>query len=387
MTSLKKDTSLNKNIHVLHLVSGDLWAGAEAMLYTLVKTLHTELNTQVTVVILNTGTLEQKLRECGVPVFVLDELKFNSLQIFSQLRKIINEIQPDILHSHRIKENILGSIAAWYMHRIPSIRTVHGASEHRPPFYKLPKHIIPFLNWFCGRFLQQYIIAVSGDLAKKLTNSFPESKIEVIENGVDINALLENVDAEKVNTTVAEEESVYHIGIAGRLTPVKRVDLFIECAVHLKQHRPDLNIHFHIFGSGPLQEKLEAQVNNNQARDYIHFEGHTENIPQQLQMLNALLMTSDHEGLPMILLEAMCMKTPIISHAVGGIPNLLNNGNCGTLTYEHHALSFANAIVNLVEKPAQHVEKANLAFKRLNQYYSAKKTASSYLNIYRKLIE
>lgn len=379
MTSLKTDAHNNK-IHVLHLVSGDLWAGAEVMLYTLAKTLHTELNTQVTVVILNTGTLEQKLRECGITVFVLDESKLNSLQIFSQLRKIINEIQPDVLHSHRTKENIVGSLAAWHKNHIPSIRTVHGASEHHPPFYKLAKQIIPLLDWFCGRFLQRYTVAVSDDLAKKLTSSFPETKIKVIENGVDINTLLGNIA-----TPVAKENDIYHIGIAGRLTPVKRVDLFIDCAVHLKQHHLDLNIHFHIFGSGPLQEKLEMQVNDNQAGDYIHFKGHTENIPQQLQTLNALLMTSDHEGLPMILLEAMCMKTPIIAHAVGGIPNLLDYGNCGTLIQKHDAITFAEAIIDLINHEEQHQKKASQAFERLKQYYSADKAASSYLNIYRHL--
>lgn len=381
MTSLEKVTSLNKNIHVLQLVSGDLWAGAEVMLYTLVKTLHTELNTRVTVVVLNTGTLEQKLRECGVTVFVLDESKLNSLQIFFQLFKIIKEIQPDILHSHRLKENILGSIAAWHRHRIPSIRTVHGASEHHPPFYKLPKHIIPLLNWFCGRFLQQYIIAVSDDLAKKLSNNFPKSKIKVIENGVDIDALLESVETHTVT-----ENDVYHIGIAGRLTPVKRVDLFIECAVYLKHNHPELDIHFHIYGEGPLRAALTEQVNSRQADAYIHFEGHTENIPQQLQTLNALLMTSDHEGLPMILLEAMCMKTPIIAHAVGGIPELLDHGKCGTLVNTHTPEAFAQAITKLILQTEEHRTKTERAFSRVIDRFSAEHTANVYLDRYKKVI-
>lgn len=381
MAQVEIDLIHNKKLHILHLVSGDLWAGAEVMLYNLAKTLHTELDTQITVVILNTGTLEQKLRECGITVFVLDESKLNSLQIFTQLLKIIKEIQPDVLHSHRIKENILGSIAAWFKYRIPSIRTVHGASEHRPPFYKLQKHIIPLLNWFCGRFLQKNIIAVSEDLATKLASNFPKSKIKVIENGVDKAALLESVETHNVI-----KNDVYHIGIAGRLTPVKRVDLFIESAAHLKHYHPELNIHFHIYGEGPLRATLTEQVKSLQSDDFIHFEGHTENIPQQLQTLNALLMTSDHEGLPMILLEAMCMKTPIISHAVGGIPNLLNFGECGTLIYNHNAKSFAEAIVNVISQPSKYSQLAELASKRLEKHYSAHSTANAYLITYKNVI-
>lgn len=96
--------------------------------------------------------------------------------------------------------------------------------------------------------------------------------------------------------------------------------------MYLKKHYPELNIHFHIYGSGPLQETLATQVRENHADNYIHFEGHCDTIAQELQTLDTLLMTSDHEGLPMILLEAMSLKTPIIAHAVGGIPNLLDQG-------------------------------------------------------------
>ena len=155
MTSTGLSSSGNKIIHVLHIASGDLWAGAEAMLYTLAKTLHSELNTQVTVVLLNHGTLEQKLRDCGIAVFVLDESHINGLQILQQLCRIIDDIKPDVIHSHRSKENILGSIAAWYKHRIPSLRTVHGAPEHRPPLHQLAKHIILFINRSSGRFFQR----------------------------------------------------------------------------------------------------------------------------------------------------------------------------------------------------------------------------------------
>ena len=380
MTPTEQDTHYNRTIHVLHLASGDLWAGAEAMLYTLAKTLHSELNTRVTVILLNHGTLEQKLRICGISVFVLDESRLNAFQIFRQLCRIIEDIKPDVIHSHRIKENILGSIAAWYKHRIPSLRTVHGATEHRPPLHQLPKHIILFMNWLSGRFLQRYIIAVSTDLATKLEASFPKAKIKVIENGIDIDNILSGI-----TSSSQKKDNFHHVGIAGRLTHVKRVDLFIDAALHIKRHHPENNVHFHIFGSGPLQEMLTATVSANHANDYIHFEGHIENIPQHLQTLDALLMTSDHEGLPMILLEAMCMKTPIIAHAVGGIPHLLDNGLCGTLIQEHTPKSYADAIVRLISQPIQYQQQAELAFKRIELQYSAGLTASSYLNTYKLL--
>ena len=383
MTSNKQDSNIsNQTIHVLHFASGDLWAGAEVMLYTLAKTLHAELNIKVSAVLLNHGILEQKLRNCGVYVHVLDETRLSSFQILQQLNKIIDELKPDVIHTHRIKENIIGSIAALYNHRIPSLRTVHGAPEHRPPLHKLPKHLILFLNWLSGRYLQQTIIAVSPNLAKKLEDDYPKTKIKVIENGIDIDTLKQCITHK---TTKNTNKNSYRIGIAGRLVPVKRVDLFIESALYLKQHYPELPIHFHIYGDGPLSDTLQTQVRSQQADNYIHFEGHCEDITQQLQTLNALLMTSDHEGLPMILLEAMCLQTPIIAHAVGGIPHLLEQGKCGTLVRKHTAKAYSEAMVKLINQPGQYQLLAQLAFERVNQNYSARSTADAYLKVYKEL--
>ncbi len=382
MSGRQNALNSQQTMHVLHISSGDLWAGAEVMLYTLARALHRDLNTQVSVVILNHGTLEQKLRDCGIAVYVLDESQLNSFQILRQLRQIIVEIKPNVIHTHRMKENILGSIAALYKQRIPSLRTVHGAPEHRPPLHKLAKRLILFFNQSTGRYLQQAIVAVSPDLASKLENSFLKTKIKVVENGIDIAAILSGTSSASSKNN---NDRDYRIGIAGRLTPVKRVDLFIDSAVYLKQHQPDLKISFQIYGDGPLLNTLQTRIEVLQANDYIHLHGHCDNIVEKLQTLDALLMTSDHEGLPMVLLEAMCLQTPVIAHAVGGIPHLLEQGRCGTLVHNHSAQAFADAISNLIAQPEQHQQLAQQAFKRLEQHYSAKQTAASYLHVYQQI--
>lgn len=385
MTSTRQNTSSNQeSIHVLHIASGDLWAGAEVMLYTLAKTLYQNLKTQVSIVLLNHGELEQKLRQCGVCVHILDESKLNSFQILQQLNKFIADTKPDVIHTHRIKENILGGLAAWRNHHIPSLRTVHGAPEQRPPLHKIAKRLILFLDWLTGRYIQQTIIAVSPDLANKLKHSFSEKKIKVIENGIDIDGTIHDISP---GNSKNRNNNNYQIGIVGRLVPVKRVDLFIESAFYLKQHHPTLNIDFHIYGDGPLNNILQAQIESHQANSYIHLNGHCTKMTQQLHRLDALLMTSDHEGLPMVLLEAICLYTPIIAHAVGGIPHLLDGGKCGTLVRNHTARAFAEAIINLTNQPEQYQQLAQLAFDRVKHNYSANFAAKKYESVYHSLMQ
>lgn len=99
-----------------------------------------------------------------------------------------------------------------------------------------------------------------------------------------------------------------------------------------------------------------------------------------------LLMTSDHEGLPMILLEAMTLSVPIISHGVGGIPHLLDHGNCGILVHDHSAPAYAREILRLAE---DHIATSNitkLALNRVTTHYSAEQNTNKYYEEYKRIL-
>ncbi|VAW54796.1 FIG040338: Glycosyl transferase [hydrothermal vent metagenome] len=382
MTSTQQNTSTDEEtLHVLHIASGDLWAGAEVMLYTLTKTLFTALNVRVTVILLNPGTLEKKLQACGITVHIIDESHHNDIRIFQQINKIVSDIKPNVIHTHRTKENILGSIAAW-RNNIPSIRTTHGAPEHAASWRQLPKRIIYLLDLFCGRYLQKITVAVSEDLAKKLQKNLPAEKIHVIENGIN----LQEMNHHATNKKPSDQPRAFNVGFAGRLVPVKRVDIFIKTARHILDHYPELNVVFHIYGDGPLHNELEQLSNKLKTDTIVFFKGHSDNIPKEIQMMDVLLMTSDHEGLPMILLETMALETPIISHAVGGIPQLLNQGSCGILITKNTPANYASAINDLANSPEKTSEITRQARRRVEEKYSAKINAQAYLSQYSAFI-
>ena len=363
---IKENTTYLK---ILHIASGDLWAGAEAQLFTLAKTLHCKTDASVSVVLLNHGKLENKLREVGVKVIVLNESELNGLQILLALIRTIRNQAPDIVHTHRIKENILGSVAALLAGRIPSLRTVHGAPEHRPSWQQITKRLINTLDWFCGRFIQRRIIAVSEDLSNILKKEYPSSRVHMIENGIELKSTCDH--KKEGHPTAGTGEKVFKIGLAGRLVPVKRVDIFIETARYIRDHYPDLLTSFHIFGDGPTRDELENLSQKLETDSYVHFEGHCDDLDRKLYGMDMLLMTSDHEGLPMILLEAMALQIPVIAHAVGGIPALLDQGSCGVLVREHHAAGYGDKIYQLAHNLELRSIIRQKALARINTSYSA----------------
>ena len=89
----------------------------------------------------------------------------------------------------------------------------------------------------------------------------------------------------------------------------------------------------------------------------------------------------------MILLEAMALKTAVIAHVVGGIPTVLNQGECGILVSEHQPTAYADAIYQLIKNPENLKNYINNAVNQVTTYYSSEKNANSYHSIYKRLIQ
>ena len=367
------------HLKILHVASGDLWAGAEVQLFTLAKALHTKSDTSVSAVLLNYGRLEQELRKAGIKVTVLDESKLNGFQILHMLIKLLKKQQPSIVHTHRGKENILGSIAAFIAGGTASLRTAHGAPEHHPSWRQYRKRIIYMLDWLCGRYLQRKIIAVSNDLASLLESNFPANQICVIENGIDLELTQKS---QQPHTSGGIGRDTFRVGLAGRLAPVKRVDIFIQTAAHLLKNYPGFNASFHIYGNGPMRSELERLSRELGTNELISFEGHSDDILKDLQKLDVLVMTSDHEGLPMILLEAMALQIPIIAHAVGGIPQLLDHGASGILVKSQDEAIYAREIFGLIYDSETRSKITGNALQHVIKNNSDLKLASSYNDVY-----
>lgn len=326
----------------MHIISGDLWAGAEAQAFTLLKQLHT--STQLYIVLMNDGELAERLRTAGISIIVLPESKLNSFQILVKLIRIIREFKADIIHTHRQKENILGNIANLIAQPLPrtrakSIRTAHGAPEFAP---KGKQKIQVWLDQFVGKHLQQAIIAVSQELAEKLKAIYSTNKIHVVYNGADVDALNAQADVADFKRT---NPTTKHIGIIGRLEPVKRIDIFLAMAAELIATAPSsYAMNFHVIGDGKLRADMEKLTKDLGIEGKVTFHGHRQDMPSCIKSLDCIVMCSDHEGTPMTALEAMVLGTPMVAHSVGGLKELLANYPYHFLTESHTASSYANLV-------------------------------------------
>lgn len=370
--------SRNQTLKVLHVASGDLWAGAEVQLYTLLSRLHERSDTIVHAALMNEGELAHRLRALGITVTVLDETRLNGLQILNGLRKLMQTLQPDIVHTHRIKENILGSVANLTATRAASVRTVHGAAEHSPRgLRQLHKQILAWFDRLAGRCLQDRIIAVSKGLQEPLAKEFGANKVIIIENGIDISAVQAAIVPVDFRT---QAPHACHIGIVGRLQPVKRVDIFLDMAAQLIRTQPNIDWRFHVIGDGPLRQSLQQQASDLNVDEKVIFHGHRSDSVACLSGLDALVMCSDHEGMPMTLLEAVTVGTVVLAHAVGGMVDVLENSKRGLLVTEHSAPAYASGLLQLLaisEETPRMAEQASIS-----AHYSSEANAAKVSQLY-----
>lgn len=370
-------------MRVTHLASGDLWAGAENQLHNLVLGLQRARDVDVDVILLNEGLLADRLRQTGVMVTVYPENHLSGIELFATIRRHLVARRTDILHTHRYKENVLGAFAAALTSGVRSTRTLHGAPEFRSRIWQLRKSVPQWLDWFTARFMQFPIVCVSIELRDRCARSLPIARLRVVPNGVDIDALgdvaVQVVDDSRVRARP------FRVGFFGRLTSVKRVDLILEVANHLEKESPG-QFGVYLFGDGPLRSELEERAGTMNLKGTVNFMGFTAQPAAWLRSMHAMLLTSDHEGLPMIVLEAMALGVPVVSHAVGAIPEVLDGGALGTLIPNQEPSQYARAIAALRDAPEAARTQAAHAAKHVASRYSAEHSVQEYVSIYRELI-
>ncbi|MGH8579633.1 MAG: glycosyltransferase [Gammaproteobacteria bacterium] len=370
-----------ETLSVVHLASGDLWAGAEVQLYNLVLELHVRSDIDLKVVLFNYGVLENRLRGAGVPTTVFDEMTLGGLRLLRLLTSFLRRHRPHVLHTHRMKENVLGTLASLVCPGTHSIRTVHGAPEHGTSVLRLCKSIPVHLDWLCARYLQRKIVFVSDHLRAIFGPSIPDQKVAVVNNGIGIE-LVERAAGKDIVLPGARDS--LRVAFVGRLAPVKRPDLFLEITKETQKVCPG-RVSFYIIGDGPLHESICEFIRTNLLAGSVHLLGFLPEVAPYLARMDLLLITSDHEGLPMSLLEAMCVRLPVVSHAVGAIPTVLRDGEFGFLVRTQEPRDYAKLIQLRLASPSVFTRKADLAYRDRLPAYSACSMATAYMDLYRQV--
>jgi len=359
-------------IRICHIISGDLWAGAEVMIYHLLEGLQEFEDISNRVILLNEGILSARIRGLGIRVHIVDERSNSLVNILRIFKEILREEKPHIVHSHGYKVNILSYLISKSIKPVKLVATQHGmpkVPEKRfNPGYQLKSRLNLFL---LSRYFHR-VVGVSEEIKEAFVKlyRFPENKTWVIHNGVEIPHLM----ADRVNN------DYFVIGSSGRLFPVKNYELMIEIARAISQKTD--RVYFELAGNGPEMERLKALASEYRLGDVFSFKGHLDDISPFYRGLDVYLNTSIHEGIPMSVLEAMAHKLPVIAPRIGGLPEIIDDGVQGYLLKERDPAAYAGKCIFLYENKSLRQRMSEAAREKVEQMFSVKKMAQNYSHLY-----
>lgn len=371
----------DKKLVVTHIVSGDIWAGAEAQAFQLISGLQTNGVIKPTVVVFNPGVLSDKLTALGINVTLADESALSPLGQIKTICKHLRQNSTDILHTHGFKENVLGTAARYLTGVKRSIQTIHGSPEYQSTWHSPRKKLTQLLDSVMTGFCHDAVVAVSQHLKTVLESRYPKKTV-LIRNFIDTDDI--PTAPPEQSEDLHKSDECYKINLVGRCVPVKRMDLFIDTIASLRTDHK-LDVEGCICGDGPLLETMKQYANTKGVAQFIHFRGFVQDLEPEWASMDALMMPSDHEGLPMTLLEALLRKVPVVAHNAGGIPEVLDNGNSGVLVDNHSATGYAGKVAQLIKKP----EKARLLAangqNHVKKEFSKRKNVQKYEALYQAI--
>lgn len=369
-------------MRVCHIASGDLWAGAEVQLATAASYLASAPRVMVSAVLLNEGRLADELRRNGVHVTVVDERRHGPLSILACTSRVLRQQQIDIVHTHRYKESVLGTIAAKWA-RVPTvIRTIHGVNEGltgwpgaKMRLYEAADRIV--LSWFADR-----IVAVSKRLEETLrTSGHPAGSVSHLHNGVDLGKVKASRASDEVRRELGIDPDALIVGTVGRLAPIKGHAWFLRAARRIVEQTPGAT--FVVVGGGPLEAELAATAAQLGIAANCRFVGSRPDVYDLIAAMDIFVLPSLDEGIPMAILEAMALEKPIVATEVGGLPEIIEDGATGLLVRPRDDRALAETCIALAQNRERAQQLGAAARRAVEEQFSHESTGRALLDVYR----
>ncbi len=363
---------------VCHLVSAEQWAGAEAQIAMLLRQLSANTALSLSAIVLGEGRLGEELKNCGIATALIPHASGRFLASLHEASRFLRENKIDVLHSHKSKENLLALLLARRFGIRFLVRTHHGMPEP----HTLKDHVVYGIESMTARYASR-VVCVSSDLKQRFASKVSGERLTVIRNAIDLERVRSRFTAGEAKIRLEISPECQVAGLVGRLEAVKRVDLFLDVARCLSRELPSTR--FVIAGTGREEAALRESLRGNDLERRTLFLGERDDIYDVLRALDLLFITSDHEGLPTVLLEALALGVPVVARNVGGIGEVISDCVSGRLVNSADAGTIASASLPLLGAGALRNRVISNGIKTVRAF-SAAKNASNYMHIYHSVV-
>lgn len=341
----------NQPKRILYIITKANWGGAQRYVFDLAVA-SKEAGHRILVVSGNEGTLTERLKEAGIETRTIAAMKrdisiLDEFRSFKTLLRIVEEFRPDTIHGNSSKAGGLSTLAG----RLKGIRTIvftaHGwaFNEGRPFWQKVLIGLFHYAMVLCAHKTICVSSAIRQDAAWM---PFVRNRFFVIHNGVSKIPLLSKREARMALAPdlVRTYSNALWIGSIAELHPTKGLDTLVEAFAAIAHDPPSTVLV--IMGDGSEWAKLEKLVQIYDLPDRVVLTGFVKDASSHLAALDVFVLPSRSEALGYALLEAGLASLPSIGTRVGGIPEILEDGETGLLIPPQKSIALAQALTQLL---------------------------------------
>lgn len=362
------DHSSDARCKILYLVGQLRDGGLERQLYYLVSSLdRAQFNPLVVVWNLNLSEkYYRKIDALNIPVYGFP-LAWSRLSKLRAFRILAQLLAPRVIHSYSFHTNFAAQYAAWGTSAL-AVGSVRGELSRAQAEGGLLRGALN-VRWPAVHIVNS---ATSANAVNCVAGLFAPRKVFVVRNGLDL---------KQFSIDDAPEERRY-IAAVGSLFPVKRWDRLLRSVQRLKGVvKEDMRVL--VAGDGPLRPVLEKQAEDLGISQIVEFLGTIHDIPALLRGAKFLVHTSESEGCPNVLMEAMACGCACVAMAVGDIPYLIEDGKTGFVIEQEDETMLVDRMSRLLQDDKLSSTMGLAARVRAEQEFGLERLVSGTLDVYR----
>lgn len=318
---------------------------------------------------------------------------------FKEIRKIVKEFKPHIIHTHAAKAGLVGRLVAIYSRTPIILHTFHGHVFHNY-FGKLKTTFYILLERFLAK-CSTGIITISALQKKELVNVYkiaPANKTFLIPLGLDLDAFYHNQEIKRKvfreKFQIKDNEIV--IGIVGRLVPIKNHALFIN-AINEVFKNTTKKIRVLIIGDGDERQNIVEQLKllsisynyfpENEIPQIVTLTSWLTKMDEVFAGLDIVALTSLNEGTPVSLIEAQAACKPIVTTNVGGVSDIVLENDTAFITPTEDVKEFAKALLLLTENDELRNAMGKNGYNQVKTKFDKLRLVNDMENLYNQLLK
>ena len=303
--------------------------------------------------------IDRRARGLGVSFHALTQRWMGDYSIYFQARELVRSLRIDIVHGHDYKSDALALLLSRRCGCLP-LSTAHGFTGHRLRERLL---LYPADKWLLRQF--PAVVAVSDELCETLIAAgVKRERIHKLLNGIDHRRYFRRAnEVEQCRQALGLRPGEIAIGGVGRLERQKRIDLLLHAFAELIVRHPHLRLL--IVGEGSERQACERLAVRLGLQQTCRFLGYRADMEHVYHALDLLIQSSDYEGTPNVVLEAMAHEVPVVATNVGGTHELIENGVHGLLVPPRDVQQLVAATREILHHPNQARRRAVAARQRV----------------------